>query len=331
VIVSSDKKPIPPKTTPNQNIPGWFRLTKNAKMQPVRFKTFLRSSIQMSFSAPYHQPNGETIMKEYKHIQEYIQNKAGDLSGNVEHPFLQDLVSFHQEKKHYDIDQLNKPIYDTKDIDQMVWDNVSQGKIFKCADSLKGQVSTIIAANDTQEVIGARLQYDLNWKQRVEKHIIHAAGFTFCSFLGIEHDDILMKGELTAPIVEEIEEKGEEEETSWHCKGCSKYFATKASLKRHHDRKKSCKEFVEKAAATNAVKTEAAAPSEPAVIPDKPYIVEWADQILHKAISGDSEKPYCKHCDVEFANKSNLNKHLSKSIACDRLAKQEFVSFFVAK
>ena len=116
-------------------------------------------------------------------------------------------------------------------------------------------------------------------------------------------------------MVEAQEEQGlEEEETQWQCKGCSKYFATKASLKRHHDRKKSCKEICEK-------------PAEDAVteVPDKPYIIDWIEELTVKAISGDSEKPYCKHCEVEFANKSNLQKHLSKSVACDKLAKQEFV------
>lgn len=126
-------------------------------------------------------------------------------------------------------------------------------------------------------------------------------------------DDILLKGELTAPLVEAQDEQGAEEETQWHCKGCSKYFATKASLKRHHERKKSCKELCEKPVVTEAA------------LPEKPYIVDWVDQFMTKAICGDSDKPYCKHCDVEFANKTNLNKHLSKSVACDKLAKQEFM------
>jgi hypothetical protein len=125
--------------------------------------------------------------------------------------------------------------------------------------------------------------------------------------------EFLMEGELTAPLVEAQDEQGSEDETQWHCKGCSKYFATKASLKRHHERKKSCKEICEKPATTEVA------------LPDKPYIVEWVDQLLTKAISGDSDKPYCRFCEVEFANKTNLNKHLSKSVACDKLAKQELV------
>jgi hypothetical protein len=131
--------------------------------------------------------------------------------------------------------------------------------------------------------------------------------------------EFLMKGELTAPLVEAQDEQGSEEETQWHCKGCSKYFATKASLKRHHDRKKSCKEICEKPTVSTIT------------VPEKPYIVDWVDQLLMKAIAGDSDKSYCKHCEIEFANKSNLQKHLGKSVACDKLAKQEFLKLVTGK
>lgn len=126
----------------------------------------------------------------------------------------------------------------------------------------------------------------------------------------------LDKGELTEPIAEEIDEIQGNIVDAWFCKGCSKQFATKSSLKRHHDRKKSCKDICE-AKPEEIVKT--------LEVPEKPYVVEWVEESLSKAISGDSEKPYCKHCDVEFANKSNLHKHLSKSVACDKLAKQAFL------
>lgn len=134
------------------------------------------------------------------------------------------------------------------------------------------------------------------------------------------YDKIYETGELTAPIVKAIEEE-EDTENTWPCKGCSKYFATKASLKRHHDRKKSCKELCEKQDISGTVLE----------VPDKPYIVEWIEQLQTKAISGGTDTPYCKHCDVEFANKANLNKHLSKSVACDKLAKQEFLHLLTSK
>lgn len=139
-----------------------------------------------------------------------------------------------------------------------------------------------------------------------------------------DHMRLVKEGELSAPIVKAIEEEEETDsirESPWFCKGCSKHFATKSSLKRHHDRKKSCKDLCEE---KEKSKEEDAKPE----VPAKPYIVDWVDQLLIKSISGDSEKPYCKHCDVEFANKSNLNKHLSKSVACDKLAKQAFLENF---
>ena len=174
---------------------------------------------------------------------------------------------------------------------------------------------------------------DLKWsnplKKQSEEPVLAMLGITkpfdlsFTMGNQINHTEFLLKGELTGPLIEAQEEQGlEEEETQWHCKGCSKYFATKASLKRHHDRKKSCKELCEKHDISGNVLE----------VPDKPYILEWVDKVLATAISGDqSEKPYCKHCDIEFANKSNLSKHLSKSVACDKLAKQEFMSLIASK
>lgn len=109
--------------------------------------------------------------------------------------------------------------------------------------------------------------------------------------------------------------------TEWQCKGCNKYFSTKGSLTRHLERKKSCKQIVEKPVVVpEETKKEG--------LPEKPYIVDWVDQLLYKAISGDTDKPTCKFCEIEFANKGNLNKHLSKSVACDKLAKEEFVKVF---
>lgn len=121
--------------------------------------------------------------------------------------------------------------------------------------------------------------------------------------------------------------------TEWNCKGCKKYFASKQSLHRHYDRKKSCKEISEILRETVNENKEKKEEKENIIktlneIPEKPYIIDYVDELLVKAISGDTEKPYCKHCDVEFANKSNLHKHLSKNIACDKLAKQELKLLF---
>lgn len=169
----------------------------------------------------------------------------------------------------------------------------------------------------TEEFGGTMIQ-DLGWDAKEVKPSIKVQ-LEATDKRNINHEEFLVKGELTAPLVEAQDEQGAEEETQWACKGCSKFFATKASLKRHHERKKSCKELSEKPIATEAP------------IPDKPYIVDWIDQLLMKSISGDSDKSYCKHCDIEFANKSNLQKHLGKSVACDKLAKQEFLKLVIAK
>ena len=162
------------------------------------------------------------------------------------------------------------------------------------------------------EEFGGTMIEDLGWKEEEVKPstkvVLEASDKRY-----MNHEEFLVKGELTAPLVEAQDEQGSDEETPWQCKGCSKHFATKASLKRHHDRKKSCKEICEK-----PIKAEIN-------VPEKPYIVDWVDELLMKAICGESEKPYCKHCEIEFANKTNLYKHLSKSVACDKLAKQEVV------
>jgi hypothetical protein len=171
------------------------------------------------------------------------------------------------------------------------------------------------------ELNGANLLDDLQWTAVSSAKTDDTVSAMFMKTLGVNtHKDpyaneLLLKSELTSSLVEVLDENCSEEETQWQCKGCSKYFATKSSLKRHHERKKSCKELNEMPKGDVSGATP----------PEKPYIVEWVDELTSKAISGDSDKPYCKHCDVEFANKANLNKHLSKSVACDKLAKQEFV------
>lgn len=209
------------------------------------------------------------------------------------------------------------------------------------------------------EIQGTHLQDLENTNMKTAKVM---RDFLTAQFEGINEQihKVYKEGELTAPIVKVIEEKEKnkmiyiqnpvckscqstfevrsvgtpipsdydasycgdcQNEESLLCQGCSKYFATKGSLKRHHERKKSCKEICEKKEDLSGTRLD---------VPDKPYIVDWVDQILTKSISADTEKSYCKHCDVEFANKSNLNKHLSKSVACDKLAKQEFLMLLKA-
>lgn len=255
--------------------------------------------------------------------------------------FTKDLESFHTEEKHYldasgnfvgyDPTRGVKPLH-TEEQKKIIFDDRNlfrgYGKIIDptCTmedPTLKGGYPMGLSnvnfgrIGNSLEIGGKNLE-DLGLEWRVLKGT--EAKISVLDSVGRwgpigEEDHVLMKGELTAPLVEAQDEDCSDKETEWLCKGCSKYFATKASLKRHHERKKSCKEICEKPAAMEMA------------WPEKPYIVDWVDQVLTKAISGSSDKPYCKHCDVEFANKSNLNKHLSKSVACDKLAKLEFVKF----
>lgn len=268
--------------------------------------------------------------------------------------FTKDLDSFHTEQKHYldtsgnflgynakcdvntlPIEEEKKITFDEKTLFKGSGSAVSDPSCAMSDPTLKGEgtytgLSNLNFGHITKPIeFGGTMIQDLDWDLKWSNPLKKQSEEPVLAFLGIKkpldltyamanhmnHTEFLLKGELTGPLVEAQEEQGlEEEETQWQCKGCSKYFATKASLKRHHDRKKSCKEICEK-------------PAEDAVteVPDKPYIIDWIEELTVKAISGDSEKPYCKHCEVEFANKSNLQKHLSKSVACDKLAKQEFI------
>lgn len=56
----------------------------------------------------------------------------------------------------------------------------------------------------------------------------------------------------------------------------------------------------------------------------------YVQNLVQKAISGDSDKPYCKHCECEFANTGNLHKHYKNAVACNKLAHAEFQKLFVS-
>lgn len=256
--------------------------------------------------------------------------------------FTKDLENFHTEQKHYldasgnfigyDMtkDVRTTPLPSGKELKKLIFDNktfflaeMSALDDPTCAMSdptLRGSyngefvgLSNFNFGHITKpEEFGGTMIQDLGWSKDDIKQTIKV-DLDAKTARNLNHKEFLVNGELTAPLVEAQDEQCSEDETEWLCKGCSKYFATKASLKRHHERKKSCKEICEKPTATEVA------------VPEKPYIIDWIDELLQKSISGVSDKPYCKHCDVEFANKSNLNKHLSKTVACDKLAKQEFM------
>ena len=100
---------------------------------------------------------------------------------------------------------------------------------------------------------------------------------------------------------------------AWTCDGCCKSFSTKASLQRHIERKAGCKTITENKVDDSFLENN----NEP--------IAEWVEEMLKKSISGQTEAPLCKSCEIEFANKSNLMKHLSKTPACNKLAKIAFL------
>ena len=168
---------------------------------------------------------------------------------------------------------------------------------------IKKMISTIEYSPSHNKIMAAPIT-SLNWKISTSVRTNNTFAKNYVSYSSAYEE-----GELTKELIDEV---GDTSSSEWECKGCSKYFSTKASLKRHHDRKLSCKEISEK-----NIKI--------AHIDSKVCIVDWVEKLLYKSISGDSEKPYCAHCDVEFANKSNLHKHLTKSPACDTLAKIAFL------
>lgn len=225
--------------------------------------------------------------------------------------FVSDLKEYHTEEKHYKAED-GKLAYSTSDLPSLI--GRSREVLSSCEiKDISGNwlaLSNINMGHITQpnELTGAMVK-TLGWGK--------IRGSESMNDIPVPEryiEAILEPDEKFTPFWKDEQES--EEETEWRCKGCSKFFATKASLKRHHDRKKSCKEL-------SAVDLSGSS------VPEKPYIVDWVDQCLTKAVSGDSDKPYCRHCDVEFANKSNLNKHLNKSVACDRLAKQEFLKILL--
>lgn len=216
--------------------------------------------------------------------------------------FVSDLSAFRPEKVVKFDDYQKQYEFDISGINNMIQDRPFLTKRM----SQQPYCETICSGFSNNHVTGASLD-DLEW-QISGSNIVQAGWNDMTAHL---FGSSVLNAELTKDIVEKNEELGVAAATDWHCKGCEKYFATKGSLKRHHDRKQSCKEISEKKFAE--------------LINNDLSITEWVEKLLQSSISGTSELPYCKHCDVEFANKSNLTKHLSKSTACNKLAKHEFV------
>lgn len=86
------------------------------------------------------------------------------------------------------------------------------------------------------------------------------------------------------------------------CKACTKNFATKQSLERHHERFPICASWKE----------------EDAKIFAQP-VNQWVSNIVSEALHGLTLKT-CKFCDTTFSTVGNFNKHFASSIPCNRLA-----------
>lgn len=88
----------------------------------------------------------------------------------------------------------------------------------------------------------------------------------------------------------------------WKCEACTKKFASKQSLERHHSRFPICKNWKE---------SEGLVVSEP--------VNQWASNVIADAISGDDPRT-CRFCKTQFSSIGNFHKHFASTVACNRLA-----------
>ena len=88
----------------------------------------------------------------------------------------------------------------------------------------------------------------------------------------------------------------------WKCEACTKKFASKQSLERHHDRFPICKSWKE---GDGKILSES--------------VNQWASNVVADAICGDDART-CKFCSTEFSTVGNFHKHFAGSVTCNRLA-----------
>lgn len=89
----------------------------------------------------------------------------------------------------------------------------------------------------------------------------------------------------------------------WKCEACTKKFASKQSLERHHKRFAVCKGWKE---GDGKIFT----------MP----VHQWAGNVVADAICGNDDFKTCKFCSTEFSTVGNFHKHFTSSVTCNRLA-----------
>ena len=133
-------------------------------------------------------------------------------------------------------------------------------------------------------------------------------------FSEIEFDSACVKGvvyDVSGVVVETTEKHP--------CLACCKQFTTKASLKRHHERFPVCILLLSK-----EIKIEDIKPNSQ-ILPLDELVQNFVNQSYF-------DIPFvCRYCKENFANRGNLNRHFTTSVACSRLAIDRFNELWIKK
>lgn len=120
--------------------------------------------------------------------------------------------------------------------------------------------------------------------------------------------------DFTLELLPISDDKPETEAKEIQCQACMKTFTVNGSLKRHLERSKACKDWIE-------------LPQKTDIVPLTKGIHLVIDEVLDRAISG--EELQCKFCQATFISKGNLHKHFNYATVCNRLAYKEFKKLFL--